>query len=226
MAGAARGQRLHRKPQGQLRRRGRLCIPQTAQFLVDNGIGEATDVLLIDETLCVGCDNCEKACADSHDGLSRLDREAGRDLRPPPRADLVPPLRAPALHGRLPAQRDQARARRRGVHRRDLHRLRQLPAQLPLRRDPDGREAAEEAGACSSWLLFGAGPGPGRGELRLAQEEGRATGNEQPKLAIKCDMCSGIDGGPACVRACPTGAAIRVAPGEVPVGRQAREEAD
>ena len=51
---------------------------ETAQFLVDNGIGEATDVLLIDETLCVGCDNCEKACADSHEGLSRLDREAGR----------------------------------------------------------------------------------------------------------------------------------------------------
>jgi cGMP-dependent protein kinase 2 len=25
-------------------------------------------------------------------------------------------------------------------------------------------------------------------------------------------MCSGIDGGPACVRACPTGAAIRVGP--------------
>ncbi|MET0360631.1 MAG: cyclic nucleotide-binding domain-containing protein, partial [Sphingobium sp.] len=51
---------------------------ETAKFLVDNGIGEATDVLLIDENLCVGCDNCEKACADSHEGLSRLDREAGR----------------------------------------------------------------------------------------------------------------------------------------------------
>ena len=37
-------------------------------------------------------------------------------------------------------------------------------------------------------------------------------GPEPPKKAIKCDMCSGIDGGPACVRACPTGAAIRVGP--------------
>jgi ferredoxin len=27
-------------------------------------------------------------------------------------------------------------------------------------------------------------------------------------------MCSGIKGGPACVRACPTGAAIRVSPEE------------
>ncbi|MFL6862706.1 MAG: cyclic nucleotide-binding domain-containing protein, partial [Allosphingosinicella sp.] len=49
-----------------------------ASFLVENGIGEATDVLLIDEKLCVGCDNCERACADSHEGLSRLDREAGK----------------------------------------------------------------------------------------------------------------------------------------------------
>jgi Fe-S-cluster-containing hydrogenase component 2 len=32
------------------------------------------------------------------------------------------------------------------------------------------------------------------------------------KHAVKCDMCKGIDGGPACVRACPTGAAIRVDP--------------
>jgi NAD-dependent dihydropyrimidine dehydrogenase PreA subunit len=48
-----------------------------AGFLVENGIGEATDVLLIDEKLCIGCDNCERACADSHEGLSRLDREAG-----------------------------------------------------------------------------------------------------------------------------------------------------
>jgi CRP-like cAMP-binding protein/Fe-S-cluster-containing hydrogenase component 2 len=41
------------------------------------GLGEATDVLLIDESLCIRCDNCEKACAESHDGISRLDREAG-----------------------------------------------------------------------------------------------------------------------------------------------------
>ena len=46
-------------------------------FLLSQGLGEATDVLLIDESLCVRCDNCEKACADSHDGTSRLDRQAG-----------------------------------------------------------------------------------------------------------------------------------------------------
>ena len=33
-----------------------------------------------------------------------------------------------------------------------------------------------------------------------------------PRKAVKCDMCKDIIGGPACVRACPTGAALRVSP--------------
>jgi CRP-like cAMP-binding protein/thioredoxin reductase/Fe-S-cluster-containing hydrogenase component 2 len=31
-------------------------------------------------------------------------------------------------------------------------------------------------------------------------------------VAVKCDLCRGIGGGPACVRGCPTGAAIRLTP--------------
>ena len=33
-------------------------------------------------------------------------------------------------------------------------------------------------------------------------------------LATKCDLCREISGGPACVRSCPTGAAIRLTPEE------------
>ncbi len=46
-------------------------------FLMENGVGEATSVLVIDESLCIGCDQCERACAVTHDGVSRLDRKAG-----------------------------------------------------------------------------------------------------------------------------------------------------
>jgi Fe-S-cluster-containing hydrogenase component 2 len=35
---------------------------------------------------------------------------------------------------------------------------------------------------------------------------------EQLKKAVKCDMCKDILGGPVCVRACPTGAALRMNP--------------
>jgi Fe-S-cluster-containing hydrogenase component 2 len=33
---------------------------------------------------------------------------------------------------------------------------------------------------------------------------------ESPKTAVKCDMCKDLSGGPACVKACPTGAALRI----------------
>ena len=46
-------------------------------FLIQQGVGEATDVLLIDESLCVRCNLCEEACANTHGGASRLDRDTG-----------------------------------------------------------------------------------------------------------------------------------------------------
>jgi len=181
-----------------------------AEFLVDQGIGEATDVLLIDETLCVGCDNCEKACADVHDGLSRLDREAGRTY----------------AHLHVPTS---------CRHCEHPYCMTDCPPNA-IRRGPDGEVFINDScigcGNCQrncpygvirmdsppsgksgllSWLLFGAGPGPGEPDQDWKTQQKKKFG-EKPKVAIKCDMCSGIDGGPACVRACPTGAAIRVSP--------------
>ncbi|WP_427964707.1 cyclic nucleotide-binding domain-containing protein [Altererythrobacter sp.] len=184
---------------------------QTAQFLVDNGLGEATDVLLIDEKLCVGCDNCEKACADSHEGLSRLDREAGRTY----------------AHLHVPTS---------CRHCEHPHCMADCPPNA-IKRGADGEVFIDETcigcGNCQrncpygvirmdakppqkpsliQWLLFGKGPGPGEAPYAWRKKEAEKEGTQAAKLAIKCDMCSGIEGGPACVRACPTGAAIRVAP--------------
>lgn len=184
---------------------------QTAQFLVDNGIGEATDVLLIDEKLCVGCDNCEKACADSHEGLSRLDREAGTTY----------------AHLHVPTS---------CRHCEHPHCMADCPPNA-IKRGPDGEVFIDETcigcGNCQrncpygvirmdakpakkpgllTWLLFGAGPGPGEASYDWRKKKSEAQGLSTAKSAIKCDMCSGVKGGPACVRACPTGAAIRVSP--------------
>ncbi|MEO1730378.1 MAG: NAD(P)-binding domain-containing protein [Pseudomonadota bacterium] len=181
---------------------------ETAKFLVDEGLGEATDVLLIDETLCIGCDNCEKACADSHEGLSRLDREAGRTY----------------AHLHVPTS---------CRHCEHPHCMADCPPNA-IKRGPDGEVFIDETcigcGNCQrncpygvirmdpkppkkpsllQWLLFGSGPGPGEASSKWRKEHGDP---EQPKQAIKCDMCAGVEGGPACVRSCPTGAAIRVSP--------------
>ncbi|HEX8527224.1 cyclic nucleotide-binding domain-containing protein [Allosphingosinicella sp.] len=181
-----------------------------ASFLVENGIGEATDVLLIDEKLCVGCDNCEKACADSHEGLSRLNREAGKTY----------------AHLHVPTS---------CRHCEHPHCMADCPPNA-IHRGPDGEVFIDETcigcGNCQrncpygvirmekvpppkpsllSWLFLGLGPGPGEPPKKWTEKRVSA---ETPKKAIKCDMCAGIAGGPACVRACPTGAAIRVAPEE------------
>jgi cGMP-dependent protein kinase 2 len=181
-----------------------------AGFLVQNGIGEATDVLLIDEKLCIGCDNCERACADAHEGLSRLDREAGRTY----------------AHLHVPTS---------CRHCEHPHCMADCPPNA-INRGPDGEVYINDTcigcGNCQRncpygvirmakkpprkpsllrWLFFGTGPGPGEADEKWTEKRVSA---ETPKKAIKCDMCAGIDGGPACVRACPTGAAIRVSPEE------------
>ena len=71
---------------------------EVARFLLEEeGLSEATDALVIDETLCIGCDNCEMACAE----IPRRDfppRSRSRQfLRLYSRANLMPPLRAPPI---------------------------------------------------------------------------------------------------------------------------------
>ncbi|MCA1750064.1 MAG: cyclic nucleotide-binding domain-containing protein, partial [Parasphingopyxis sp.] len=195
---------------------------RVSSFLVENGIGEATDVLLIDETLCVGCDNCEKACADSHEGLSRLNREAGRTY----------------AHLHVPTS---------CRHCEHPHCMADCPPNA-IHRGEDGEVFIDETcigcGNCQrncpydvirmekvppkkpsllSWIFFGLGPGPGEPDHDWIDKR---VSSETPKVAVKCDMCAGIRGGPACVRACPTGAAIRVAPEEfLSVSRLESEDA-
>jgi CRP-like cAMP-binding protein/Fe-S-cluster-containing hydrogenase component 2/thioredoxin reductase len=174
-------------------------------FLMQQGLGEATDVLLIDESLCVGCDNCEKACAETHGGTSRLDRSAG-----PTYAQVHVPTSC--------------------RHCEDPHCMKDCPPDA-IRRAANGEVFIEDScigcGNCErncpygvirmagekekapgliSWLLTGRGPAPGRRQPLDAASS--------MKKAVKCDMCKDLSGGPACVRACPTGAALRMSPAE------------
>ena len=174
---------------------------------MEQGLGEATNALVIDETLCVGCDNCDKACAETHGGISRLDREAGASL-----ANLHIPISC--RHCELP------------------HCMTDCPPDA-IRRAPNGEvfitDSCIGCGNCEtncpydaiklsyaappkpslfSWLFLGRGPGPGE----PASFKPTAESADAGKKAVKCDACMGQAGGPACVRACPTGAALRVSP--------------
>jgi len=178
-------------------------------YLVGEGVGEATDVLLIDESLCIRCNNCEKACADTHDGTSRLDREAG-----PTFAQIHVPTSC--RHCEHP------------------HCMKDCPPDA-IRRAPDGEvfisdrcigcgncqrncpygviqmgpaDAPRHRPSLLKWLFLGIGDEPGL-ETKVHDD---APDKPHRKKAVKCDMCKGIEGGAACVRACPTGAALRVAP--------------
>jgi Fe-S-cluster-containing hydrogenase component 2 len=157
--------------------------------------------------LCVGCDNCEKACAETHGGISRLDRESGASM-----ANLHVPVSC--RHCELP------------------HCMKDCPPDA-IRRTSDGEvfiaDTCIGCGNCEtncpydaiklsypappkpgllSWILLGLGSGPGEPD-NLGPTDKNAI-----KKAVKCDACMGQDGGPACVRACPTGAAVRLAPAQ------------
>jgi Fe-S-cluster-containing hydrogenase component 2 len=46
--------------------------------------------------------------------------------------------------------------------------------------------------------------------LDLLRKNSKKSGSEEAKVAVKCDVCADLKTGAACVRACPTGAAIRI----------------
>ena len=173
------------------------------EFLVEQGGKEATDILLIDDSLCVGCNNCEKACAATHEGISRLDREAG-----PSFADIHVPTTC--RHCEHP------------------HCMSDCPPDA-IKRAVGGEVYIEDScigcGNCSRNCPYDVikmtAPVLRKGNwLNSLIDNFKTTSNtrhadEDPKKAVKCDMCMDLKGGAACVRACPTGAAIRVHPSKM-----------
>ncbi len=173
-----------------------------AQFMMRHGAGEASNMLVIDETLCIQCNNCEIACAESHQGISRLRREAGPTF----------------------AHLHVAEACR---HCEQPYCMKDCPPDA-ISRSASGEVFISDAcigcGNCESncpygavtmtprkpsrwgggwlWLLFGLGAAPGN--------RAPAYDPDARKVASKCDLCRDLKGGPRCVSSCPTGAAQRV----------------
>ena len=178
---------------------------EIVQFLMGAGAGEATDILLIDESLCVRCNNCEKACAATHGGVSRLDRESG-----PTMAKIHIPTSC--------------------RHCENPRCMTDCPPDA-LRRHPSGEVFIKDnciaCGNCVANCPYGVirlasiEPDPPNTLLQILFGWGSRHDEHDPhakKMAVKCDLCAALPGrqsggaASACEASCPTGAILRVAP--------------
>jgi putative YpdA family bacillithiol system oxidoreductase len=208
---------LHRHPDFEVRIRrqvqqrliaGRLVeareksLGQPINAMMQEGVFEGTDVLLIDENKCVRCDQCVAACAGTHGGQTRLYRTEGIIF-----ANLLVPTSC--RHCENPMC------------------LSDCLAGDAILRDPNGevyiRDNCIGCGNCAKNCPYG-------NILMMHEKKPRNAWNallalvglhkhqeepeEGPAKAVKCDLCRHDELGPACVRICPTGAAMRVSPEE------------
>ena len=167
--------------------------------LVDRGVMQGHEVLLIDTSICTDCNNCVDACGRRH-GYSRIERtglQLGNMLFPSACRHCEDPVCL-------------------------------LCSVNGIVREPDGEirivpDNCIGCGACAERCPY---DNIQMHELTEQKESGflsklfrRA---EEPsvedqlkqRLAVKCDLCAGYDYY-ACVHACPVGAAMRVDPVEV-----------
>jgi len=181
------------------------------QLVGTTGLHEATDLLVIDESICIRCDNCEKACSATHEGVSRLDRESGPTFLT---------REGPQIHLPTACQ-----------HCENPKCMTDCPPDA-LRRDPHGEVYIQDncigCGNCASNCPYDVikmveleSSGTSGLLTRLLQRVLRGAPDQKAelhKVAAKCDLCMNLTrpwgGEPkaACVASCPTGAISRVDP--------------
>lgn len=164
-------------------------------FLLKEGVSDADNVLVIDSDLCIGCDNCEKACAETHGGYSRLDRKGGKSFA----AVQIP---VSCRHCENP-----------------LCMLDCPPDALERRTDGEVliKDTCIGCGNCVSNCPYGVIQliHEDKSPIKRFLERLGMSFDEGPAKAAKCDLCESLKGGPACVRSCPTGAALRLSPNQL-----------
>ncbi len=176
-------------------------LGELGQFMVSEEVVVGDNVLLIDEDRCVHCDNCVKACEGVHeDGQTRIKRTGIKF------ANIL--VANSCRHCENPLC------------------MTDCPPGDAIVRDPRGevyiRDNCIGCGNCASNCpydnIFMVHP-----EEKLSPFEWVKAAVGMPvaekkessrSIAVKCDLCHGLNGGPACVRSCPTGAVLRLSPKE------------
>jgi CRP-like cAMP-binding protein/Fe-S-cluster-containing hydrogenase component 2/thioredoxin reductase len=155
------------------------------------------DVLLINESKCIRCNNCVPACAATHHGQARLNRASG-----PSFAHVHVPVSCRHCEG-APCLQD-------------------CPPGDAIVRDANGvvqifADKCIGCGNCARFCPYKAISMVESPQLQtswvsfthlidlLRPKKAHAYAQEHRSIASKCDLCFDVDGGPACVRHCPTG---------------------
>ena len=167
--------------------------------LVDRGVMQGHEVLLIDTSICTDCNNCVDACGRRH-GYSRIERtglQLGNMLFPSACRHCEDPVCLLCSVN--------------GIVREPDGEIRIVPdncigcGACAERCPYDNIQMHELAEHKESGFLS---------KLFRRAEEPSAEDQLKQRLAVKCDLCAGYDYY-ACVHACPVGAAMRVDPVEV-----------
>ena len=157
-------------------------------FLVDRRIVNGTATMLIDTTRCVGCDDCVRACAAAHDNNPRFVRHG------------------PA-HGNLMIANAC-------MHCQDPVCLIGCPTGAIHRRPGDGRVIINDLTCIGCGTCAESCPYDNIRLVEIRDRNGAFVVDDATNLPIvkatKCDLCADQLGGPACQRACPHDALVRM----------------
>jgi Fe-S-cluster-containing dehydrogenase component/CRP-like cAMP-binding protein len=144
----------------------------------------ARSLLVIDQDSCIRCGHCAWSCSDAHaDGVSRLVRRGDKVIAPDTAPLLVPNS---CQHCKNPACMIDCPT---GAIGRDAR------GEVFIRED-----LCTGCGSCAKACPW----------ENISMAPAKAT--KYPLVAVKCDLCSGLKNGPACVNACPTEAIARIDP--------------
>jgi CRP-like cAMP-binding protein/Pyruvate/2-oxoacid:ferredoxin oxidoreductase delta subunit len=165
--------------------------------MLERGLMQAQSLLLLDLESCTRCDDCVRACADSHDGVTRLVREGIRFdkyLVATSCRSCADPL---CLVG-CPVG---------SIHRKDS-------LEIVI------EDWCIGCGLCAKQCPYG---NINMHPVPTTEDDPENPGRQKAAVkskAVTCDLCGGASE-PSCVYACPHGAALRVDPKEFFVSRAA-----
>jgi Fe-S-cluster-containing dehydrogenase component len=162
--------------------------PSQVAFLVEGGFVNGTATMLVNLDRCTRCDDCVRACASTHDNNPRF-------------------LRQGPIHGNIMVAHAC-------MHCQDPVCMIECPTGAISRQQDEGVVTINDqtcigCATCSRNCPYDA--------IRMVEVRDargkfiRATKDQKPIVkATKCDLCVEYSGGPACQRACPHDALVRI----------------